>query len=104
VPFGVYLHPVWIGPTAPAVPDGSKKYAAVSSFLDYAMSQPNVWMITPSQLIEYMKNPVSASDIGNQPYMQCNNSPPTNICNGLGPDNLAETCNTPKGTYSVRYS
>ena len=50
------------------------------------MSRPDVWMVTPSQLIEYMKNPVSASQLGNQPYMRCqpNPAPPTNICNGLG--------------------
>ena len=56
------------------------------------MSRPNVWMVTPSQLIEYMKNPVSASQLGSQPYMQCNPNPapPTNICNGLG------TIGTPK--------
>lgn len=85
-PFGVYMHPVWVGSgIPPSIPNGDQKYKAVSDFLDYAMSRPNVWMVTYSQLIEYMKNPVSASQLGSQPYMQCNQpSPPTEICNGLG--------------------
>ena len=104
VPFGVYMHPVWIGPgIPPSIPDGRAKAKAVSDFLDYAMSQPNVWMVTNAQLIAYMKNPVSASEIGSQPYMQCNLGPQNSICNGLGPDSLVETCNLPEGPLRTCY-
>ena len=100
-PFGVYLHPMWLGPAGNGVPEGRPKADAVNKFLDYAMNQPNVWMITPSQLIEYMKNPVSASEIGSQPYMQCP-TPPPGICNGLT-DDLAETCNVDGRVFKVFY-
>ena len=104
-PFGVYLHPVWFGPAIPpSIPDGTAKGKAISDFLDYAMSQPNVWMITPSQLVAYMKNPVSAAEIGNQPYMRCNPqpAPPTTICNGLGQTGL-DICNLSNGTIRTCY-
>ena len=102
VPFGIYLHPLWIGPAvSTAVPDGTEKFKAISSFIDYAQNQ-GAWLVTPSQLIEYMKNPVPERELANQSYMQCtrNPAPPTNICNGLNPS-LAETCNLINGTIRV---
>jgi hypothetical protein len=96
LPFGVWLHPWKYGPNNQA------NFNAINGFLDYAMSQPNVWMVTSSQLIEYMRNPVPVSQLGSQPYMQCP-SPPSNICNGLGPDSLTETCNVGGRTFRVRF-
>jgi hypothetical protein len=56
--------------------------------------------VTNSQLIEYMKNPVSASQIGSQPYMQCSQpAPPSNICNGVGLVG-AETCSSPGSAFA----
>jgi hypothetical protein len=56
-------------------------------------------MVTNSQLIEYMKNPVSASELANQPYMKCPAILPTGICNG-GAGSVVETCSLPEGTFS----
>ncbi|KAJ3280415.1 hypothetical protein HK104_000676, partial [Borealophlyctis nickersoniae] len=62
-PFGVYVHPVWLGAAQPpAIPDGASKRAAIASFIDYALSKPDVWMVTNAQVIEYMKRPVSAAE------------------------------------------
>jgi hypothetical protein len=94
LPFGVWLHPWKYGS------DKQANFNSVNGFLNYAMSQQNVWMVTSSQLIEYMKNPVPASQLGSQPYMQCP-SPPANICNGLGPDSLVETCNVEGRSFRV---
>lgn len=104
-PFGIYTHPVWLVPssassTAP-IPNGAAKLAAVQKFIAYAMAKPNVWMVTHQQLIAYMQNPVSASQLASQPYMQCLQSPlpPTNICNGLG-SVIAPVCGgLPSGTF-----
>jgi hypothetical protein len=93
-PFGVYTHPVWLGGAQPGVPDGSKKLEAVNEFLDYAMSNKDVWMVTTYQIVQYMKNPVPASELGNQPYMQCFMNAPQNICNGLSRVGV-ETCAFP---------
>ncbi|KAJ3155255.1 hypothetical protein HDU86_004345 [Geranomyces michiganensis] len=116
VPFGVYLHPQWLGKTAPnptnpaATADGTPKLNAVAAFLDYALSRPNTWMITNSQLVEYMKNPVPADQLAAQPYMSCtpNPAPPTNICNGVAGATAAgpaapETCNLPTGSFRTCY-
>lgn len=90
-PFGVYMHPTWLvnrpGQTSSsATPDGAPKLAAIQAFLTYAMSKPDVWVVTHQQLLAYMRNPVPASQLGSQPYMLCLPllTPPTNICNGLG--------------------
>ena len=99
-PFGVYGHPVWLGPANQAIPDGSQKLAAVNRFLDQAQSNPDVWIITNAQLIQYMKNPVPASEIGKQSYMLCNKQAPTDICNGLT-DVGVETCPVFASTFQV---
>ncbi|KAI8922508.1 hypothetical protein DFJ77DRAFT_446879 [Powellomyces hirtus] len=118
VPFGVYLHPTWIGKSVPvgtaanptATQDGTPKAAAVAAFLDYAMSKPDTWMVTASQMVEYMKNPVPASQLAAQPYMSCtpNPAPPNTICNGLAGDAAAgnaapETCNLVSGSFRSCY-
>lgn len=98
-PFGIYTHPVWLGPAQQAIPDGRAKFAAVNRFLDAAAAMPDVWFVTTSQLVDYMKNPVSAAQLGSQPYMQCPRIP-TGICNGLTPG-LAESCSFPSGLFRV---
>lgn len=91
-PFGVYMHPLWLGPEIPgAVPDGVPKLAAINKFLDQATANDDVWIVTNYQIIQYMKNPVPSSELGNQDYMQCDMSAPTNICNGLSNAGV-ETC------------
>jgi peptidoglycan/xylan/chitin deacetylase (PgdA/CDA1 family) len=35
----------------------------ISRFLSYALAKPNTWVVTPRQLIDYMKNPVKASQM-----------------------------------------
>ncbi|KAL2916604.1 hypothetical protein HK105_203716 [Polyrhizophydium stewartii] len=104
-PFGIYTHPIWIGPAVPpSIPDGTGKAAMVRQALDYFMSKPDTWMVTTYQLVQYMRNPVPASQLASQPYMQCtrNPAPPTNICNGLSTTGF-ETCNLPNGTIRSCY-
>jgi peptidoglycan/xylan/chitin deacetylase (PgdA/CDA1 family) len=96
-PFGVFTHPVWLGPEIPgSIPDGTRKLAAVNEFLDQAMRNPDVWIVTAQQLIAYMRNPVPASQLGSQSYMQCYEAPPTNICNGMSETGV-QSCNLPGG-------
>ncbi|KAI8913301.1 hypothetical protein EDD86DRAFT_262198, partial [Gorgonomyces haynaldii] len=109
-PFGVYTHPVWLqsipgaGANAP-IPDGTQKMKAVQDFLTYAMSKPDVWMVTHQQLIKYMQNPVPASQLGSQSYMQCTKpvAPPTNICNGLSNTGVDLCSNLARGTFQSCY-
>ena len=99
-PFGVYTHPVWLGPANQAIPEGRQKLAAVNKFLDQAQSNPDVWIITNAQLIQYMKNPVPASELGSQPYMTCVKKQPRDICNGLNTPGV-ETCSVSASRFQV---
>ncbi|RKO88933.1 hypothetical protein BDK51DRAFT_24795, partial [Blyttiomyces helicus] len=108
-PFGVYTHPTWLGAAQPpSIPDGAAKLKAVTDFLDYALAKPakDVWMVTNWQLIQYMQNPVPASQLAAQPYMSCTPAvaPPTNICNGLASSaTLMDTCDLLSGTQHTCY-
>jgi peptidoglycan/xylan/chitin deacetylase (PgdA/CDA1 family) len=97
-PFGVYMHPLWIGAAQQGVPDGAPKLAAINKFLDQAMANTDVWLVTNYQIIQYMRNPVSAAELGNQEYMKCGRTPPANICNGLS-DVGVESC--PYNSFQV---
>lgn len=35
----------------------------ISKFLEYALGKPDVWVVTPRQLIEWLQSPVKASDM-----------------------------------------
>ncbi|KAI8105369.1 hypothetical protein M9435_000535 [Picochlorum sp. BPE23] len=60
-PFGIFLHAPWFT---------DKNTEALNQFMDYAMAQPDVWAITTRQLIEWMKDPVPASKMGE--WLKCN--------------------------------
>ncbi|KAJ3302660.1 hypothetical protein HDV03_004780 [Kappamyces sp. JEL0829] len=104
-PFGLYVHPLWLGPAIPpSIPDGAAKLAAMNGMIDSIMKNPDVWMVTGSQVIEYMKNPVPASELGKQPYMQCYNKPTASICNGASDATFAQTCGLPSGSFQTCYN
>jgi len=69
-PFGVFLHAPWFT---------DKNTRALNQFMDYAMSLPNVWAITTRQLIEWMKDPVPASKMGE--WLKCK---PVSLTTPLG--------------------
>lgn len=99
-PFGLYVHPVWLGAAQPGIPNGTDKLAAMNKFLDLALATPDTWMVTVSQLVEYVKNPVSAADLASQPYMQCTAKPAANICNGASTTGI-QTCPLSNGLFQV---
>ena len=104
-PFGLYVHPHWLGAavTIPGNPaTGAEKLAAVNKFLTEAMDTPNTWMVTNAQVIQYMKNPVPASELSSQPYMQCR-APAPNICNGSPTSTGIQTCPLSSGSIRVSY-
>lgn len=48
---------------------------------------PDVWFVTNQQLLQWMKNPVKASELGKQDYMRCEQPViAKEICNGLDDD------------------
>ncbi|KAF9360162.1 hypothetical protein BGX34_007917 [Mortierella sp. NVP85] len=100
-PFGIFLHPI-------QVKDSVKMF---NEFFSWALNQKDVWFVTNQQLLEWMKNPVPASQLADQPYMKCNMAAVgKEICNGLddtksgSPDKgLLEVCNFSSGPWSTCY-
>ncbi|KAI3424258.1 hypothetical protein D9Q98_009612 [Chlorella vulgaris] len=53
-PLGIYIHAAWI------IADPTRA-DRLNKFLEYATSQENVFLVTVSQVLDWMKNPVPAS-------------------------------------------
>ncbi|KAF8955310.1 hypothetical protein BGZ46_002664 [Entomortierella lignicola] len=100
-PFGIYLHPVHV----------TNSTSMYNDFFSWAAAQPDVWFVTNQQLLQWMQNPVPASQLANQTYMKCE-LPAVGkaICNGLDNTNsgtldngLLQMCNFPSGSWSTCY-
>jgi hypothetical protein len=93
-PFGVYLHGAWLlGDTA--------RVQVLVDFLAYVASKSNVFFATPRRIVNWMKNPVPASQVAATPDFQCPAAVPTasetcdgldNDKNGVIDDNLLRSC------------
>lgn len=60
------------------------------SLIKSLSEKPDVWFVTNQQLLQWMKNPVKASELGKQDYMRCEQPViAKEICNGLDDDNNA---------------
>ncbi|KAF9583802.1 hypothetical protein BGW38_008473 [Lunasporangiospora selenospora] len=101
-PFGIFLHPVHVG-------NATNLY---NEFFSWAVAQKDVWFVTNHQLLEWIKNPVPASELAKQPYMKCGlPAVGKEICNGLDNlktggkinEKLLQTCNFPSGPWSTCY-
>lgn len=104
-PFGLYLHPVWFSGALPppaGAPSAAEQVSLLNEFLDYIQSKPDVYMVTSQQLISYMQNPVSKTQIASQPYMNCP-AGQQGICNGLNDISTAQACNFINGTIHTCY-
>ncbi|KAF9125688.1 hypothetical protein BGW39_007214 [Mortierella sp. 14UC] len=100
-PFGIYLHPVHVGTAA----------SLYNEFFAWAAAQKDVWFVTNQQLLQWMQNPVPASELANQPYMKCQQpAVGKEICNGLDDTKAGsidkgalQMCNFPTGSWSTCY-
>ena len=54
-PFPIYVHAPWFTPD---------HVAASNKFIKYALTKPNVYFVTMRQLVQWMMNPVPASQVG----------------------------------------
>ncbi|KAI8880236.1 hypothetical protein K501DRAFT_287004 [Backusella circina FSU 941] len=105
-PFGIYVHPTHLT-SYPGLADPKDMLNGVIDFIHSMGKKQDVWFVTNQQLLQWMKNPVKASELGKQDYMQCNEPViPKEICNGLDDDHngsiddgLVNSCNF--GTTSM---
>ncbi|CAG8550595.1 4560_t:CDS:2 [Paraglomus brasilianum] len=110
-PFGLYLHPAQLL-NQPGRPDPGPQITAYNSFIQYVLSQPNVYAVTYSQVLAWMKNPVPVSQLANHPAFKC--TVPklgTEICNGLDDngdgnidERLKQQCSLPTTTITTCYN
>jgi len=83
-------------------------------FIKWALGKKDVYFVTYSQLIEYMKNPVKASDLQDHPAISCKKmttypvNSDTEICDGIdnnGDGNIdegvVENCNFNTASFST---
>ena len=65
-PVPIALHPFWFN---------DDRLRQTQSFINYALTQPDVYFVTYSQLIEWMEDPVPASAMGDWLKSRCMNKP-----------------------------
>jgi len=53
-PFPIFVHAPWFTP---------ERIAMTNEFIDYALSKPNVYFVTVRQMLDWMANPVPASQL-----------------------------------------
>ncbi|KAI9471047.1 MAG: hypothetical protein EXX96DRAFT_466315, partial [Benjaminiella poitrasii] len=110
-PFGIYVHPTHLT-GYPGLPDPAPKLDALVSFIKSLSEKPDVWFVTNSQLLQWMKNPVKSSELGKQDYMRCELPViAKEICNGLDDDNnnnvddnLLNSCNFGTTTFNTCFN
>lgn len=103
-PFGLYIHPVQLDNSSFPNRDTAGMIKMLETFLDWALAQPNVWFVTSQQLIQWMQNPVPASQLKDYAPFKCQ-APKIDkkICNGLTDAGLLETCSFQNGTWNTCY-
>ncbi|KAL1917517.1 uncharacterized protein VTP21DRAFT_3910 [Calcarisporiella thermophila] len=109
-PFGIYVHPLHLTPNM-GPRDPTQFMNALTQFLDWAMAQPDVWMVNNQQLLEWMLNPVPKGELGAQKYMACDVPKlGREICNGLDDngdgqidEGVLESCNFQTGLFRTCY-
>lgn len=96
----------------PGLPDPKPKLDGLISFVKSIAEKPDVWFVTNQQLLQWMKNPVKASDLANQAYLKCQQPVlDKEICNGLDDnsngsidEDLTNTCNFGTTTFKTCFN
>lgn len=110
-PFGIYVHPTHLTGYLGS-PDPAPKLDGLVSLIKELSEKPDVWFVTNQQLLQWMKNPVKASELGKQDYMRCEQPViAKEICNGLDDDNnqnvddgLLNSCNFGTTTFNTCFN
>ncbi|TFK24271.1 hypothetical protein FA15DRAFT_669712 [Coprinopsis marcescibilis] len=85
-PIGLYTHPIHVSMSYPGVTARPRTVEMINRFLDWAQDHDNVWIVSNEQLLDWVRNPVPASQVGSIPSFQCRPTrpdPAVPICNGV---------------------
>ncbi|XP_068227077.1 chitin deacetylase 7-like [Palaemon carinicauda] len=77
-PFGLHTLPSWFESDKNV--QSSAHWNGYKRFLQYVQGLGNVWIVSHSKLLEYMKNPVPVGDVGNLKAFQCPAIDPDTNC------------------------
>ncbi|KAG2022544.1 hypothetical protein CC2G_000285 [Coprinopsis cinerea AmutBmut pab1-1] len=97
-PIGLYTHPIHVSLSYPGVTVSRSTIDMINRFLDWAQEEhDNVWIVSNEQLLDWVRNPVPASQVGSLPSFQCEPVRPQRsqqICNGIpgNQDGLLARC------------
>ncbi|KAL1951079.1 hypothetical protein VTO73DRAFT_228 [Trametes versicolor] len=85
-PLGLYTHPIHVSRSVPGTTVTNSTINMINSFLDWAQEQPNTWIVSSIQLLEWVRNPVPISQLDSFDPLKC--STPSvdsslKICNGI---------------------
>jgi len=104
-PFGLYTHPIHIA-NYPGVPSPNDTVAMLNQFLDWAQEQQNVWIVSNEQLLAWVQNPQTISNLDQVDALKCSTPQvDAKICNGI-PENeagLIELCDFPDFPFYTCY-
>jgi hypothetical protein len=90
-PIGLYTHPIHLSTTYPGVNPPNSTIAMINTFLDWVQTHQDVWIVSSEQLLDWVRNPVPASQLNNLDSFRCSTpqvDPSTKICSGI-PQNEA---------------
>lgn len=96
-PIGLYTHPIHLSTTYPGVNAPMSTINMINAFLDWAQEQPNVWIVSNEQLLDWVQHPVPASQLNQIESLKCTTpqvDPSVKICNGMpgNEDGLLSHC------------
>ncbi|GAA6046833.1 hypothetical protein JCM3770_005666 [Rhodotorula araucariae] len=94
-PFGLYSHPIHLAVGYPGVDDPIAMREMLQEFLDWVQSHDNVWIVSNTQLLAWMRNPVANDKMGNVDALKCtvpDVPKDEKICNGI-PQNMGGLLN-----------
>merc|ERR1712002_14770 len=77
-PFGLHTAPQWF--QSDEILDSTAHHNGYKRFLEYAQSLEDVWIVSHDKVLEWMKTPVPASNVGSLEAFQCPPYPPTSVC------------------------
>ncbi|ETW86638.1 carbohydrate esterase family 4 protein [Heterobasidion irregulare TC 32-1] len=88
-PIGLYTHPIHVSLTYPGSTASKSTVAMINTFLDWAQQQPNVWIVSSEQLLDWVQNPTPISQLDSFGSLKCSTPQVSDkICNGM-PSNEA---------------
>ncbi|KAJ7292585.1 hypothetical protein C8J57DRAFT_1831 [Mycena rebaudengoi] len=105
-PIGLYTHPIHLSLTYTGVNASPATIKMINDFLDWAQMQPNVWIVSSEQLLEWVKNPKPVSQLDQVSALKCSTPDvDAKICNGM-PGNeqgLVSLCPFPDSPFYTCY-